>query len=79
MCRNRERGVTRCQPSNMFFSETSRPSRDRTGNSLTSMFTLDKTTLDKTSKNVLNGIIKKQHTFWVSVNMFNSKDSEALE
>lgn len=57
-----------------FFSETSRPSRDRAGSSLTSM-----STLDKTSKNVLNGIIKKQHTFWVSVNMFNSKDSEALE
>lgn len=44
------------------FSDTSRPARERTGNSLTSVFMSD-----KTSNNVLRGIMQVQHAVWVVV------------
>lgn len=44
------------------FSDTSRPARERTGNSLTSVFMSD-----KTSNNVLRGIMQVQLAVWVVV------------
>lgn len=58
----------------VFFSDTLRPARKRTGNCLTSVYMLD-----KTRKNVLRGIICMHCTVWTLVKVFNGKDNEVLE
>jgi len=72
VCRNEERRVTGCQPSNVFLSDTSRPARDRTGNSLTSVFMPS-----KTKTKLLRRIMQVQRAFWASEEKSNSMDSEA--